>query len=98
MSYAFSKVGKPEMVLNGAEGRKSDGKNVFVRLLDNESYSRVLPFVFMPCIHLEKAEALYHRHRLGHCTTVLHGVAVRCSRILHRLFFCALSASSLHVS
>jgi len=30
MSYAFSKVGKPEMVLNGAERRKSDGdtKNI----------------------------------------------------------------------
>jgi len=47
-----------------------------------------MKLLFMPCIDLEKAEALYHRHRLGHCTTVLHGVAVRCSRIFHRLFLC----------
>jgi len=51
---------------------------MFVRLLDMESSSIV-------CIHVEKAEVLYHCHRLGHCTTVLNGVAARYSCIFHRI-------------
>jgi len=46
----------------------------------------VLPFVFVSHIHFEKAKAAYCHHRLGHRTTVVHGVAAHCSRIFHPIF------------
>jgi len=60
-----------------------NGKDVLVWLTDTASCCMVLLFVSVPRIHAEKAEAAYHRHRLGHCTTGLHGVAARCSGIFH---------------
>jgi len=39
----------------------------------------VLTFVPVPHIHFEKAKAAYRHHRLGHHTTVVHGVAAHCS-------------------
>jgi len=71
------------------------GKDLFVRLLDTASCYMVLLFVFMPRIHFEKAEVAYQHHRLGHHTTVLHGVAAHCSRIFH---FVLLSAILGYVS
>jgi len=62
---------------------------------DTASCYMVLLFVFMPRIHFEKAEVAYQHHRLGHHTTVLHGVAAHCSRIFH---FVLLSATLGYVS
>ena len=72
---------------NGAEGWTTDGNtaclkwyglvcmaNIYRKLL-----YMVLPFVFVPHIHFEKATAAYCHHRLGHRTTVVHGVAAHCS-------------------
>jgi len=55
-------------------------KDMFVRLL---GYGNIMvsPFVFVLRIHFEKTEATYRRHRLGHRTTVVHGVAACCSHI-----------------
>jgi len=58
---------------------------MFVWLLDTGCYM-VLSFVVMPHNYFEKAEVAYCRYRLGHRTTVLHGVAACCSCIFHRIF------------
>ena len=73
-----------------------NGKDVLVRLTDTASCYMVLPFVFVPRIHFEKAAA-YHRHRLGHCTTGLHGVA-HVAVVYFMKYFSLLSASSVYVS
>ena len=73
-----------------------NGKDVLAWLTDTASCYMVLPFVFVPRIHAEKAEAAYHCHRLGHRITGLHGVAARCSRIFYG-YFSVSSASYLLV-
>jgi len=69
-------------------------KDMFVRLL---GYGNIMvsPFVFVLRIHFEKTEATYRRHRLGHRTTVVHGVAVV---HLSEYFSVLLSAISVYMS
>lgn len=56
---------------------------MFVRLLDMESSSIVLPFVFVPCIHLENAEVAITVTDLG-IVPVQNGVVACCSCIFHQ--------------
>jgi len=96
--YAFDKVVKPGMVLKDEQlmaiQHIYNDKDMFVRLL---GYGNIMvsPFVFVLRIHFEKTEATYRRHRLGHRTTVVHGVAVV---HLSEYFSVLLSAISVYMS